>query len=449
MKTITAIAGAIGITLLLVACGGGGGGSGEAGGSTTNALRASTYSGDFLSPCFAISNATNYETGTPLYATSLLSVGSSNGAVAPVDFRFDFYDNASCAGEALGVLRNRNPDSVLTLVSAVNANGRTAHKLRMDFGMAVNATYLSGPTSDTVIYGTAIRLKLPRIYFQAFSVTDLWALDNNNLYEGSYESGADGFPLRLSTTPDAVKLASAPPLPAAPCAAQAVTWNSGSNICLSSLTPSASLAVQQAVNTSISSKGAASFTCSNGTWSAPANASCTSVYVPPVIVGCPAQTYAWTANGLSCSGQVPARTAPDFVPVQNTLPSTTGYALRSCQPDGTWTDLYSTFTGSCDVAPPPPAPITDPLLLAQAKNCLLCHAVSGSPYSLPNGSNAMPTFQQIANFYRASPPAAGVLENRVKSGSSGVFGALPMPASSQVSDADLAILIPWILAQPQ
>ncbi|EGI78095.1 cytochrome c class I [Hylemonella gracilis ATCC 19624] len=111
----------------------------------------------------------------------------------------------------------------------------------------------------------------------------------------------------------------------------------------------------------------------------------------------------------------------------------------SCQNSGNWIPVVA---GLCNTPPPP---ITDPVQLAQAKNCIACHAVTGTGYSA-----SLPSFERIADRYRNNPPAAGVLESRVKSGSnSGFYGSFPMPANPQASDSDLAILIPWILSQPQ
>jgi cytochrome c len=76
------------------------------------------------------------------------------------------------------------------------------------------------------------------------------------------------------------------------------------------------------------------------------------------------------------------------------------------------------------------------------KNCILCHSVTSPAQSV--GGISM---QVIADRYRGNPPAAGVLEGRVTRGSAGAFGTMPMPANPQISDAELAIVIPWILSQ--
>jgi cytochrome c len=71
---------------------------------------------------------------------------------------------------------------------------------------------------------------------------------------------------------------------------------------------------------------------------------------------------------------------------------------------------------------------------------MLCHSVT-------NAESAWLSFETIAAFYRNNPPAPGVLEAKIKSGGIGVFLDLPMPANPQISDDELAIVVPWILSR--
>jgi cytochrome c len=128
----------------------------------------------------------------------------------------------------------------------------------------------------------------------------------------------------------------------------------------------------------------------------------------------------WVVDGVTCRG------VTEFSPGGTLL---TQGALQL---------TYAT----CAVRPPPPRPLTDPFQIAQQKNCIACHSVTSSAESV-NGVS----MQVIAQRYRGNPPAAGVLEAKVKGGSIGTFGTMPMPANPQISDAELAIVIPWILAQ--
>lgn len=449
MKLLKRIGACVGFSALLMSCSGGGGDSTSSQTPSAVALNANTFTGHFVSPCFATVSATNLETGAPLYAKLLFSVGAGSGPTAPIEFRLDFFDTTSCTGEAIGILRNTNPSNTLTILSEVNSNGRLASKLRMAFGTA-NVGFLAGPTADTVTYGTALRLSLPRGLFEAFYINDLWFLDGNNLYEGSSQSGADGFPLSLSASPTSTKLTSAPPLPAAPCASTPVTWYvTGGLGCTANPTPSASNLTQALTNQSFGRAGLALSTCTNGTWSTPDStaSTCTLVGPPALVPVCAAQTITWSEGLQTCSGTTPpAYGIGTNELAANTVPANTGYQFMTCTAGGSWAPV---FPGTCAIRPPPPPPITDPLQLAQARNCLACHAVTGKGLGLPGAQYSFPSFQEIANFYRLSPPVQSVLANRIKAGSVGVFGTTPMPANPQASDDDLAILIPWILAQPQ
>lgn len=92
---------------------------------------------------------------------------------------------------------------------------------------------------------------------------------------------------------------------------------------------------------------------------------------------------------------------------------------------------------NCDLRQPPPPPITDPQQLAQARNCFACHRETG-------GTLMGPSFEQFADRYRDAPLPPGELEIRIRCGSVRQWNALPMLANPKVSDADLAILVPWI-----
>jgi cytochrome c len=407
------------------------------------ALSASVYNGHFVGTCVAVANGSNYETSAALYVKTVLSVGAGSAASARLILRMDFFDNASCAGQALDTLPNNNGNNVLTLVSATSVNGRPAHKLTLSFGNP-SASYQAGPTADTVIYGTALRLKLPRVLFTGFTAHDLWSLDNNDLYEGNFTYGADGFPTGLLATPVDTKVATLPAVPEAPCPAQTLNWTGSGNSCVGLTTPSASQLSLQLVSTpGTGTVGDATFTCSNGAWSVPANATCRPDV--PVFATCSVQTITWTSTSNTCSGATPVTYVGNDVTVVNTIAGNSGGQRMSCQADGSWA-AWAGVSGGCWVTPPP---ITDPLQLAQVKNCMACHSVADPGYTYGPTGYTFPSFQTIANYYRASPPAAGVLENKIKAGGVGDFGTTPMQANPQVSDADLAILVPWILSQPQ
>jgi cytochrome c len=442
LNRVVPLAAAAAIVSLLLSCGGGGGGDTATGAGTNGvAMEASTYAGDYVDTCEPIPDGRAVDTGAALYATSVLSVGLGTGASAQLVLRFDFFDNAICSGQPIGTLKNSNTSNTLTLVSVKTIDGRPAHRVILNFGVP-SATYRAGPDAATVIYGSALPLQLPSVLFTGFGLRDLWSLNGNRLFEGDYTYDAEGFPTGLLATPAATWMASAPNGPEAPCAFQTLNWTANGQSCVGLGRSSASRASQIVVSTpNTGSSGSATFTCNNGTWSAPSGASCS--LATPSFTMCPVQTITWTSGSTTCSSETPVTIAGNDISIVNNLVGKTGGQRMSCRADGTWAP-WAGVTGYCVVTPPP---TTDPLQLAQAKNCLNCHTVSDPGYTFgPTGYN-FPSFQAIANFYRNSPPAPGVLENRVKSGSTGTFGSAPMPANPQVDDADLAILIPWILSR--
>ena len=77
--------------------------------------------------------------------------------------------------------------------------------------------------------------------------------------------------------------------------------------------------------------------------------------------------------------------------------------------------------------------------LAKAKNCMACHAVANKLVG--------PAFKDVAAKYAGQKDAEGKLAAKVLKGGSGSWGAVPMPANPQVSDAEAKALVKWVLAQ--
>ncbi|NML61293.1 c-type cytochrome [Massilia sp. RP-1-19] len=77
--------------------------------------------------------------------------------------------------------------------------------------------------------------------------------------------------------------------------------------------------------------------------------------------------------------------------------------------------------------------------LAKAKNCMACHAVANKLVG--------PAFKDVAAKYAGQKDAEAKLTGKVLKGGSGAWGAVPMPANPQVSDAEAKTLIKWVLAQ--
>jgi cytochrome c len=77
--------------------------------------------------------------------------------------------------------------------------------------------------------------------------------------------------------------------------------------------------------------------------------------------------------------------------------------------------------------------------LAQSKNCMACHSVDKKLVG--------PSYKDIAKKYAGQKDSAAMLATKIIKGGSGNWGAVPMPANSQVSDAEAQKLVSWILAQ--
>ncbi len=77
--------------------------------------------------------------------------------------------------------------------------------------------------------------------------------------------------------------------------------------------------------------------------------------------------------------------------------------------------------------------------LAQKSGCLNCHAVDKKMIG--------PAYKDVAAKYRGQPGIEDKLVTKVKNGGGGVWGTMPMPPNSQVSDADLHTLVKWVLSR--
>ncbi len=77
--------------------------------------------------------------------------------------------------------------------------------------------------------------------------------------------------------------------------------------------------------------------------------------------------------------------------------------------------------------------------LAKSKNCMACHAVDKKLVG--------PSYKDIAAKYASDSGAAAKLATKIQKGGSGVWGAIPMPANPQVSDAEAQKLAAWVLSR--
>ena len=77
--------------------------------------------------------------------------------------------------------------------------------------------------------------------------------------------------------------------------------------------------------------------------------------------------------------------------------------------------------------------------LAKKHACFACHATDKKMVG--------PAYKDVAAKYRADKDAPKKLAAKVKNGSQGVWGTIPMPPNSAVPDADINALVKWILSQ--
>jgi cytochrome c len=76
--------------------------------------------------------------------------------------------------------------------------------------------------------------------------------------------------------------------------------------------------------------------------------------------------------------------------------------------------------------------------LAQKKNCMACHAIDKKLVG--------PSYKDVAAKYAGQKDAVDKLAQKVIKGGAGAWGAVPMPANTQVSDAEAKQLVTWILS---
>ena len=92
---------------------------------------------------------------------------------------------------------------------------------------------------------------------------------------------------------------------------------------------------------------------------------------------------------------------------------------------------------SAALAAPAPA-LTSPEL-AKKHACFACHAVDKKLVG--------PSYKDVSAKYRGDKAAEGRLFDKVKKGSQGTWGQVPMPPNAAVPDGDVRTLVKWILSQ--
>jgi len=77
--------------------------------------------------------------------------------------------------------------------------------------------------------------------------------------------------------------------------------------------------------------------------------------------------------------------------------------------------------------------------LAKKHACVACHVVKGA-------KTVGPAYADVAKKYAGQKDAEAKLVEKVKKGSTGVWGQVPMPPNPSVPDADARALVKWILS---
>ncbi len=76
--------------------------------------------------------------------------------------------------------------------------------------------------------------------------------------------------------------------------------------------------------------------------------------------------------------------------------------------------------------------------LATSKNCMTCHAIDKKVVG--------PGYKEVATKYAGQKDAVDKLATKILKGGAGVFGVVPMPANTQVSEAEAKKLAAWVLS---
>ena len=77
--------------------------------------------------------------------------------------------------------------------------------------------------------------------------------------------------------------------------------------------------------------------------------------------------------------------------------------------------------------------------LFKKSNCVACHAMDKKLVG--------PALKDVAAKYKTQKGADTMLAGKIKKGSAGVWGVIPMPANAAVSEEDALILSKWVLTQ--
>lgn len=95
-----------------------------------------------------------------------------------------------------------------------------------------------------------------------------------------------------------------------------------------------------------------------------------------------------------------------------------------------------TFAALATVAAAAPAMADE--ALAKAKNCMACHSVDKKLVG--------PAYKEVAAKFAKDPGAVKMLAERIMKGSTGVWGAVPMPPNTNVNADEATKLATWVMS---
>lgn len=85
------------------------------------------------------------------------------------------------------------------------------------------------------------------------------------------------------------------------------------------------------------------------------------------------------------------------------------------------------------------APAMADQALATSKNCMACHSIDKKLVG--------PSYKDVAAKYAGQKDAVDKLATKIMKGGSGVWGPVPMPPNTQVSEAEAKKLATWVMSQ--
>jgi len=83
------------------------------------------------------------------------------------------------------------------------------------------------------------------------------------------------------------------------------------------------------------------------------------------------------------------------------------------------------------------SPVWADQALATSKNCMACHALDKKLVG--------PSYKDVAAKYAGDKSAVDKLASKIQKGGAGAWGPVPMPANTQVNDAEAKKLAAWVL----